>query len=861
MGRPAPTRRTEREAATAPPLPAPGPHPAFCLTPSSLSLQVLPAVYLAMGASLAATPAQLGAITLARALAQAVASPLAGALGDSCDRVRLVAAGCGLWATCTAGIALAGSLPLMLPLAALNGVGLALAIPCVQSIVADAVPAPARGSAFGVVGTAAGLGGMAAAWGATAAARASLFGGVPGWRVAFAAVAALSAGTGLAVLAFAEDPRTSGAAAIGGGGGEVALVSLSGSGGRQARGPFAASSTATAPPPSPRRLASGGLMKAASLASAGGSGGRFPWAGGTGPARDEEAALLPALPLLHASSATTPPASPRALTNGKEPGHALRPTVSLGSAAGILAAAEAAALSTTSAPTLGTALVVGLRRAGAAARAVLRVPSFRVLVAQGVVGSMPWQALLYSTLYLQLLGFPDATAGGLSAAFAAACAAGGLLGGALGDAAARVWPDGGRIAVSQVSVAAGLPLAWALLRGVPGSAACASASAATAASAAAGTGIFAGNTGPGASLVAPSPACGSAMAAIMVATGLLISWCGSNNSAIFADVVPAHLRSTVFAYDRAFEGAVAATATPLVGWLAVTVFGFQGSLADVGDGAAGKGGAASGGPSADGARARALGSALLLTTCVPWAACWLAYLALYRAYPPDARRAARAAARLAAVAVPVSSAFVTPPASPRPPLAAPAGLNVNLSPTGPRSVAAAAEEGDGDGYPPTPRLVTLEDAYALVMQRKADEAAAARESPGGSPSGGGGAAGGAPAAAALAPPRTPPPLVTLGSGGASGGAQLHHSRPLSRSGASLPRTPVRRGGSGGGGGAWGGAGAGGGGATSSIPPPGAAGLNRAPSAPAPDGPWNGGGVASPRPGAGRRRSLDLLRRF
>ncbi len=196
MGRPAPTRRTEREAATAPPLPAPGPHPAFCLTPSSLSLQVLPAVYLAMGASLAATPAQLGAITLARALAQAVASPLAGALGDSCDRVRLVAAGCGLWATCTAGIALAGSLPLMLPLAALNGVGLALAIPCVQSIVADAVPAPARGSAFGVVGTAAGLGGMAAAWGATAAARASLFGGVPGWRVAFAAVAALSAGTG-----------------------------------------------------------------------------------------------------------------------------------------------------------------------------------------------------------------------------------------------------------------------------------------------------------------------------------------------------------------------------------------------------------------------------------------------------------------------------------------------------------------------------------------------------------------------------------------------------------------------------------------------------------------------------------------
>ena len=41
--------------------------------------------------------------------------------------------------------------------------------------------------------------------------------------------------------------------------------------------------------------------------------------------------------------------------------------------------------------------------------------------------------------------------------------------------------------------------------------------------------------------------------------------CGSANSCIFADVVPVALRSTVYAFDRSFEGAVGACAAPLVG--------------------------------------------------------------------------------------------------------------------------------------------------------------------------------------------------------------------------------------------------------------------------------------------------------
>ena len=43
--------------------------------------------------------------------------------------------------------------------------------------------------------------------------------------------------------------------------------------------------------------------------------------------------------------------------------------------------------------------------------------------------------------------------------------------------------------------------------------------------------------------------------------------CGSANSAMFAEIVPEQLRSVVYAFDRSFEGAIAACAAPLVGGL------------------------------------------------------------------------------------------------------------------------------------------------------------------------------------------------------------------------------------------------------------------------------------------------------
>ena len=47
---------------------------------------------------------------------------------------------------------------------------------------------------------------------------------------------------------------------------------------------------------------------------------------------------------------------------------------------------------------------------------------------------------------------------------------------------------------------------------------------------------------------------------------------GTNNSAIFSEIVPEQLRSAIYAFDRSFEGAVGATAAPLVGTPGWTVF-------------------------------------------------------------------------------------------------------------------------------------------------------------------------------------------------------------------------------------------------------------------------------------------------
>lgn len=85
-------------------------------------------------------------------------------------------------------------------------------------------------------------------------------------------------------------------------------------------------------------------------------------------------------------------------------------------------------------------------------------------VMQGVVGSIPWTALVFLTLYLQLIGMSDLHAGMLMSMSLGAYGVGNLIGGWVGDAAASRFPDHGRIAVAQFAEFIRIPISWLIIK-------------------------------------------------------------------------------------------------------------------------------------------------------------------------------------------------------------------------------------------------------------------------------------------------------------------------------------------------------------------------------------------------------------
>ncbi len=83
---------------------------------------------------------------------------------------------------------------------------------------------------------------------------------------------------------------------------------------------------------------------------------------------------------------------------------------------------------------------------------------------QGIVGNIPWSAMVFLTLYFQLMGMNDFSASLVVSLFFGATAVGGLIGGWLGDRAAKSYPNHGRIAVTQFSVALGPIFALVVLK-------------------------------------------------------------------------------------------------------------------------------------------------------------------------------------------------------------------------------------------------------------------------------------------------------------------------------------------------------------------------------------------------------------
>ncbi|KAL6846061.1 hypothetical protein ACP4OV_023509 [Aristida adscensionis] len=423
---------------------------------------LLPAAYREVGAALGATPAGLGALTLCRSAVQAACYPLAAYAAVRYNRAHVVAAGAVLWAAATFLVAVSGTFAQVAVARGLNGIGLALVTPAIQSLVADCSDDNTRGSAFGWLQLTGNIGSIIGGLFSLMLASTTVM-GIAGWRIAFHIVALISVAVGALVGLFAVDPH-------------------------------------------------------------------FPH-----------------------------------IENGEQP--------------------------------LRKPAWAEMKDLAREAKAVVKIASFQIIVAQGVTGSFPWSALSFTPMWLELMGFSHSETGLLTTVFALASSLGGLLGGKMGDHFAVRFPNSGRIVLSQISSASAIPLAAILLLGLPDDAS---------------SGFLHG--------------------LVMFIMGLSISWNGpATNNPIFAEIVPERSRTSIYALDRSFESVLASFAPPVVGFLAEHVYGYN----PISNGA--EAGAVNVGR--DRSNASALGKALYTAIAIPMALCCFIYSLLYRTYPRDRERA------------------------------------------------------------------------------------------------------------------------------------------------------------------------------------------------------------------------------
>ncbi|KAK6150955.1 hypothetical protein DH2020_015887 [Rehmannia glutinosa] len=303
---------------------------------------LLPAVYKEVSEAFAAGPSDLGYLTFIRNFVQGLASPVAGVLAINYDRPTVLAIGILCWALSTAAVGASKYFFQVAFWRAINGFGLAIVIPALQSFIADSYTDGVRGAGFGflnLVGTVGGIGG-----GAIATVMAGYeFWGTPGWRCAFVIMGTLSCLIGFLVFQFVVDPRR-------------------------------ISSTHDTRKMSEREN------------------------------------------LIESKSS-------RPVTIWFESWTAMK--------------------------------------------TVIKVPTFQFIVLQGLVGSVPWTAIVFITLWFELIGFDHNSSATLVGIFAAGCALGSFFGGVIADRMSRKYPHSGRIMCAQFSASMGIPFTLFLLRAIP----------------------------------------------------------------------------------------------------------------------------------------------------------------------------------------------------------------------------------------------------------------------------------------------------------------------------------------------------------------------------------------------------------
>eukprot|EP00927_Polykrikos_kofoidii_P066682 TRINITY_DN62239_c0_g1_i1.p1 TRINITY_DN62239_c0_g1~~TRINITY_DN62239_c0_g1_i1.p1 ORF type:complete len:596 (-),score=60.81 TRINITY_DN62239_c0_g1_i1:96-1883(-) len=227
--------------------------------------------------------------------------------------------------------------------------------------------------------------------------------------------------------------------------------------------------------------------------------------------------------------------------------------------------------------------------------ALFRIPTFKVIVLQGIFGSIPWNALGFLTMYLQYCGHSDGTAAGIASGALLGKAFGSIAGGMIADKCFHLHEAHGRPCTAQVSVLSGVVFVFLLVH----------------------------------SAEHLSPVL---LLAYSIALGFFGSWCGAGvNRPVLADIVDANGRASVIAWLSAIEGSCAAClGAPIVGYLSESVFGYEKapltSLAGL--------------PASVLKHNRnALRKSITWGTLPPWLMCAAAYTILHFTYAEDSRQA------------------------------------------------------------------------------------------------------------------------------------------------------------------------------------------------------------------------------
>lgn len=169
---------------------------------------LLPGVYKEVGAALHADPTRLGTLTLLRSIVQSSCYPLAAYLALRHNRAHVIAYGAFLWAAATFLVAFSSSFFQVAVSRALNGIGLSIVAPAIQSLVADSTDASNRGTAFGWLQLTSNLGSAIGGLFSLLLAQ-TTFIGIPGWRLSFHLVGLISVIVGILLRVFANDPHFS----------------------------------------------------------------------------------------------------------------------------------------------------------------------------------------------------------------------------------------------------------------------------------------------------------------------------------------------------------------------------------------------------------------------------------------------------------------------------------------------------------------------------------------------------------------------------------------------------------------------------------------------------------------------------